>query len=143
MHDIINWGFNNDKLTEIEKIDKFYNLLNEDIKNLSKSGKRIYLTFDHPFLNYDAKDCIPISSIRKKANHCNINPVSNEPYIKMISNYFNNNDNIKIFSYTDSLYEDGKFRWVDSEGVSFFRDRHISYRGSDQVANSLFILIKK
>jgi len=124
-----------------EKFTAIKPFITQSIKELQSLRKKVIVTYDAPYSNISARDCIPRPGLNKTSHVCNI-PIQElpdrEPNIHLFDEMFKNIENICIFSHSPVLLNNGHLNFIDQSGQLLLRDtHHLSYRGSQKMAENL------
>lgn len=116
-------------------------LLDQSIEELKKMGKKVIVTYDAPYSEIAARDCIPRPGFNRIPPRCLI-PADGlpdrQPNVSLFDNMFKNRTDICIFKQSDLLLDRGYLNYVDAEGHLLLRDtHHLSYLGSKKMADRL------
>lgn len=116
-------------------------LLDQSIEELKKMGKKVIVTYDAPYSEITARDCIPRPGFNRIPPRCLI-PADGlpdrQPNVSLFDNMFKNRTDICIFKQSDLLLDRGYLNYIDAEGHLLLRDtHHLSYLGSKKMADRL------
>lgn len=123
------------KFTVIQK------LLDQSIDELKRMGKRVIVTYDAPYSEITARDCIPRPGFNRVAPRCLI-PIEElpdrQPNVSLFDNMFKNRNDVCVFKQSELLLDRGQLNYTDAEGHLLLRDtHHLSYLGSQKMAERL------
>jgi peptidoglycan/LPS O-acetylase OafA/YrhL len=133
--DLPAWGIphvtpNDSLATRFSRAEK---LLNDDIKELLKAGKKVIVSYDMPAYPIDAHLCLtpfgkPTCSVAES------DLLHREP-LELFNNFFKDKADICVVQAAKVLIVKHKAALLDNNGVLMLRDdHHLSYNGSDIVA---------
>lgn len=124
-----------------DKFSRVKDLILQSVQTLIQMGKKVVVTYDAPYSNIAARDCIPRPVTNKTSSDCNIpeNELPDrDPNIRLFDSLFKNNKDICIFRQAGLLLDQGHLNFVDASGYLLLRDtHHLSYWGSRKMAEKL------
>ena len=116
-------------------------LLNVSIQELKGMNKNVIVTYDAPYTNKDARDCIPRPGLGRVSAACRIPVVEipdRHPNTDFFKEFFKDRNDVCIFSQAELLLRNGYMNFVDENQHLLLRDtHHLSYLGSDRMAEKL------
>lgn len=140
IRDLQGWGLpgvpNNANV--VEKFEFAKLLLDSDIEDLKKHGKRVILTFDTPQFPFDARDCIRSLPAGTRCTIPERGLIARQPYLALFSQYYGKREDICVFWQSPFVSRNGVFSMVDPDGRLLYRDdHHLGMFGSLMMAQAL------
>lgn len=134
--DIQSWGIPNLPHADlIGRINAIKPLINRNISELQKAGKKVVISYDMPLYPFDAHSCISRFNAKKDCSVDEKQLLDREPYLTLFNEFFKNSLNVCVVSASSALIANGKASFFDKNNVLLIRDHHhLSYNGSDIVA---------
>ncbi len=116
-------------------------LINLSVQELKGMNKNVIVTYDAPYSNLAARDCMPRPGLGRIASACkiSINELPDRhPNIDLFHTFFKDRKDVCIFSQADLLIKQGYLNFVDQNGYLLLRDtHHLSLLGSHKMAEKL------
>ena len=129
--DLQTWGLGDFQQEDLSaRMIRVKALLNKDIAELKRHGKKIIVSFDMPAYPIDAHSCL-----RKNCEIKADQIIAREPYLSLFNDYFNELSNVCVVNSENVLIKNDLAPFFDEKGILMLRDNHhLSYNGSMVVA---------
>lgn len=137
--DLKTWGGFPLSVSLEEKFSQMKLLMDKDIADLRKAGKKVIVTYDAPYNPKQARDCLE-RPIRLTSTHkCEVTEdqiIDRQPYLDLFDDYFSKKTDVCIVRQSNVLVINNKSKFFDDDGKLLLRDtHHLSYHGSSVVAD--------